>query len=158
MSLPASEMPQRLQERADYLVSLMPRLGKSLHTRVSQCKFSLTHDLTEGQMALLFFLGENGPANMRELARMGQVAMSTMTEIVDRMVKLKLVSREQDKKDRRSIRVRATPAGRRAFKAKFNNAREIFRQLLASLSEQDQKELIRAFQSIERLLLQPQQV
>ncbi len=142
----------RVAERADYLMSVMLRLGKNLHGRI-HTRLSMKPDLTQGQMTVLFYLVENGPTSMRELARVGQVTMPTMTEIVARMVRLHLVERQPDSADRRVIRVKVLPKGREAFKAKHRDARLVFELMLASLNEPDQAEFIRAFQLIERILL-----
>ena len=63
----------------------------------------LTSDVTLVQMRVLFVLHSGGPKRMSELATAMDAAMSTMTGIVDNLVKKELVIREADPQDRRAV-------------------------------------------------------
>jgi DNA-binding MarR family transcriptional regulator len=134
-------------------MELMPRIGKSLmHIRAPHPPSSLSQKLTQGQTAVLCHVCEN-TATMRELAALANVTMPTMTEIVARLVTWGLVDRCPDAKDRRIVRIRITAKGRSEFHREFQRGRKLFVKVLSPLTEHEQDELIRAFETIDRILV-----
>jgi len=71
----------------------------------------LTSDVTLVQMRLLFVLYSKGPQRMSDLASAMDAAMSTMTGIVDNLVRKGLVVREADPQDRRVVVCRLSEKG-----------------------------------------------
>ena len=71
----------------------------------------LTSDVTLVQMRVLFILHSAGARRMSELASAMDAAMSTMTGIVDNLVKKGLVIREADPQDRRAVVCRLSQKG-----------------------------------------------
>jgi DNA-binding MarR family transcriptional regulator len=142
-----------LRERAEYLTRLMPTLSKGIAERIPLYRHSVNHNLTISQMYTLGFLRHHAPATMGAMATSCHVALSTMTESVNRLVRMGLVARIPGAKDRRVIQVRLTPKGQRMFKRQGDQNRDLFARLLGSLSETDQKRLVAAFQAIETILL-----
>jgi DNA-binding MarR family transcriptional regulator len=71
-----------------------------------------SHGLTHPQfITLASLVAHKSPATMRELSGVTMQDAPTMTGIVDRLVKMGLVVRTRDEKDRRLVLVAATPAG-----------------------------------------------
>ena len=71
----------------------------------------LDSDVTLVQMRVLFVLHSGGPKRMSDLASVMDAAMSTMTGIVDNLVKKELVIREADQQDRRVVVCRLSGKG-----------------------------------------------
>jgi len=142
-----------IQERAEYLVGLMPSLGKGIAERIPALKHNVQHHLTVGQLHILGFLHHRGPETMGVMAKCSHVALSTMTESINRLVKLGVVARIPDEQDRRVVRIQLTPKGHKTFKQQVCHNQEIFVKLLESLSETDQRRLVDAFRTIETILL-----
>jgi len=63
----------------------------------------LSADVTLVQMRVLFVLHSGGPKRMSDLATAMDAAMSTMTGVVDNLVKKDMVIREADSQDRRAV-------------------------------------------------------
>ena len=68
-------------------------------------------DLPPPQMRALFLLRQRGDLTMHEVAGGLGVAMSTATQIADRLERLGLVGRRADAADRRVVRLALTEAG-----------------------------------------------
>jgi len=69
--------------------------------------------LNAPRLSALSVIVFGGPLSLRDLAAAEQVRPPTMTRIVNALEELGLVSKERDAKDARSIRLSATPAGRK---------------------------------------------
>jgi DNA-binding MarR family transcriptional regulator len=84
---------------------------------------------------LLEALSEKGPLAMRELAEHLFLKISTVTRLVDGLVKKRLVRRKRDPVDRRIVRVEMTEAGLRVHGKITEDLLSREEELLASLSE-----------------------
>lgn len=76
------------------------------------------------------------------------VSSGTMTNRIDRMVAHGLVVRAADASDRRVVKVRLTPEGRRRVDAAMSQLLESERALLAVLSEQERQRLSDSLRSL----------
>ena len=146
---------QDLRTRAEYLLQIMPRIGKSMQRQLGIQHKAYAQTLTPRQLAVLSHLAEQGPATMRDLSTYYGVAMPTMTDIVSRLVALKLVGRGHDSSDRRLVTIRLTDQGLKEFQQITDHALDFFIKLLASLERSEQLKLIEAFETIERILVKP---
>lgn len=142
-----------IHERAEYLANLMPKMSKGISERIPLYRHSVSHNLTIGQMHTLGFLYHHGPETMGAMARGSHVALSTMTESVNRLVRTGLVTRIPVAKDRRVVRIKVTAKGQKMFRNQCSQNQELFVRLLGSLSEADQMRLVKAFRAIETILL-----
>ena len=89
--------------------------------------YHLTH-ASFGVLALV----SRGPISQRELAHATRVEEQTISQTVDRLERLGMVTREKDPTDRRRFLVTMTDAGREAFR------HDHAEQALAGLPEADQ--------------------
>jgi DNA-binding MarR family transcriptional regulator len=124
--------------------ALMQRLAESHEPEF------LEIDITMPQAKLLYLLGTSGELHMSEIvARLG-VSLSTVSGLVDRVVDHGLVTRREDRADRRQVLVALTPAGS-DFVDRFRelNARQM-RELLAVLDDADLASVRDALGALER--------
>jgi DNA-binding MarR family transcriptional regulator len=75
--------------------------------------------LTVSQSYSLRDLYFNGPRSMSELAAHLGVPLSTMTGVVDQLEGKNLVERVDHPEDRRSLRVRLTPEGKKLYQSAY---------------------------------------
>jgi DNA-binding MarR family transcriptional regulator len=67
--------------------------------------------LSRQQMMIMFFINENkGAASVKEIIRFLRVTPGAVTQFVDGLVKKKLVKREANSGDRRSVNIKLTAA------------------------------------------------
>jgi DNA-binding MarR family transcriptional regulator len=99
--------------------------------------------LTTAQLRVLFLIRANTGVTAGELANRLSVTPPTISGIVDRLVRLKLVLREADEADRRLVRNRLTPEGK-AVCSRMARGGDLFsRRIMSEMTEEDLEALIR---------------
>lgn len=93
--------------------------------------------LTTAQLRVLFLVRETPGVTAGELAQRLAVTPPTISGIVDRLVKLDLIRREDDESDRRLVRNFLTDAGENSCK-RMEQGTEIFtRRILVEMNHTD---------------------
>ncbi len=105
--------------------------------------------LTGPQLAVIKMLDQLGSLSLSSLSERIRAQNSTVTGIVDRMVREELVLRERSEHDRRIVLIRLTPKGQKLARQIPVEPMEIFRQSLASLPRKDAEELFRVLDSVQ---------
>ena len=103
---------------ADELDSVIWDLGRAYFAYVGVLErvlveYQLDHVLRPGMGLVLFTLFEQDSRTIKELAERSQLACSTLTGVLQRMEKAKLVVRTRDAQDKRLVRVTLTPQARK---------------------------------------------
>jgi MarR family transcriptional regulator, organic hydroperoxide resistance regulator len=94
--------------------------------------------LSHAQMSMLYLLFYHAQSNVKEIADFLGISKSAVSQLLDPMVDKGLVSRHNDLKDRRIVRISLTAKGKQTLKklAKYK-----FAGLRSALQNLDQKEL-----------------
>jgi DNA-binding MarR family transcriptional regulator len=100
--------------------------------------------LTITQIRVLFILRENEGLPARALAETLRVTPSTLTRIMDRLVRDNLVTREEDPDDRRLVRHYLSAAARETVEAIERQARERMDNVLSRLTREQREDLVEA--------------
>ena len=96
----------------------------------------------------LVFVDDNPGCGMGDVARYLNVAMTTMSSAIDRLVKKTLVDRRRLEDNRRAVALRATDQGRQVVEETVAGYRHACRLMLISLDAKEQVELIRLTEKI----------
>ena len=99
----------------------------------------LKYDVTPAQYAILKCLSEQGEQSPSQLAQMLHLDNSTITGIVDRMVKKDLLQRIPDTYDRRVLTIRIAPLGM-SLMPEIEQTIEIANQKILSIFENEEVE------------------
>jgi len=110
--------------------------------------------VTPGQINALLVLYFADNLTMGELATEMYLTESACTRLVDRLVKLYLVRRRDDEKDRRVVRVSLTSYGRQLAELVNSRRQHRFSELAKGLSEEEQDGLIASLRAILRVFKQ----
>ena len=100
--------------------------------------------------ALKYF---GGSVRITDLALALERSLNSVSMIVDRMVKVGLVTRKRDRGDRRVVYVTATSKGENAFKLATPPAFEFIREMLSPLSYEDKLTLLSLFETVKNKIL-----
>jgi len=104
-------------------------------------------ELTPTQLVVLSHLDEQ-PLRVGVLAgRMG-AAQNTISEVVARLERIHLVSKQRDEADHRAVLVGLAPAGRRMLERRRSAMRGAHRAVLEALSPADRTRFVEAFELI----------
>jgi DNA-binding MarR family transcriptional regulator len=110
----------------------------------------VTVSLTQG--SVLTELVTGGPRRMSALAELEGVRMPSMTDIIQRLERLGLVSRAADPADGRAVLVAVTAEGRRYIEELIVAREEFLRDRLMTLDARDRAAIEAALPALQRLL------
>jgi DNA-binding MarR family transcriptional regulator len=109
-------------------------------------------DLTYNQYKTLLTIADSGRCSLGDLGRELEVAMSSASQMVDRLVAQGLVERRQDADNRRQVIIRLTPQGQALIGELRRGILARYRKLFKRLEPAEQEELVGAIESIVRIL------
>jgi len=116
---------------------------------------SLVHegmDLTYNQYKTLMTVADRSVCTLGDLAGDLEVAMSTASQMVDRLVARGLVEREIDTGNRRQVNIRLTSTGCSLLEEFQESMLTRYRSILERLPAADQDALVDAFATIAKIL------
>jgi DNA-binding MarR family transcriptional regulator len=117
-----------------YLYTESRRLTKDLARRA---------DLTGPQLTVVKMLEQIGDLSLSELSERIRAQNSTVTGIIDRMVRENLVVGGRSKEHRRVVYIRLTTKGRKLAQENTEEPMEIFRSALEDLSANEVRDLVK---------------
>jgi len=106
--------------------------------------------LTGPQLTVIKLLETFGDLSLSSLSERIRAQNSTVTGIIDRMEREGLVSRERSTSDRRVVYIRLTKKGADLAKTIAVEPMEIFRGVLAALSREDTRDLLRILGKLQK--------
>ena len=121
-----------LTEFADRLVGLLPRLADEVISR--ERNYFSRGLITLPQVRALRALSEGNACAMGDLARLLSLKASTVTGLVDRLVKLGLVRRIRSSEDRRAVLAAISPKGRRILAHLYDENRKSVMSLFGNIT------------------------
>lgn len=100
------------------------------------------------QIHTLSLLKKQSNVQMREIAEYFNIELPSATSLLNKLVALQLVKREQDAKDRRLVRVALTPEGDKLLKKSMDEKLKHIDHMLTYLTETEQHELLRLLEKL----------
>ncbi len=98
-------------------------------------------DLPPSYGDVVFVIGKRGPLEIGEVGRLVGKDKSTVTSVVNDLVKKGYVEKTRDDEDRRRVRVTLTDKARRAQGELFRISKTFNRRFLKGFTDQEQKQL-----------------
>ncbi len=111
--------------------------------------------LSPAQASALASVSRHGSPTLGELAAIEQVQPPTMTRIVASLAEAGMVTRVADPNDRRSARVRSTPAGERTLERMRTRKNAFLLRRLGELGPDEQRHAAELVALLEHLLAKP---
>ena len=137
---------ERIERIARIYPLLMGRMGR-LRTLVHEGM-----DLTYNQYKTLLTVADRRECSLGDLARELDVAMSSTSQMIERLVGQGLVHREQDAENRRQLNIRLTPEGDSLMRELREGILQGYARVLERLDDGEQEELVGAFETIAGIL------
>ena len=144
---PGSKPPARPDGEIDEFVSAILGASWVLVGTSTRSLAEVDDSLTVTQFRTLAVLGRLGKTNLQGLADHLQVNASTAMRMVDRLVAVDLVRREENPTTRREVVLSLTPAGEQVYAKVMDKRREWVRQTVMKMPAGERKNLIKALQS-----------
>ena len=121
-----------------HLINLFFMTNRSLHQHMQKnviTSFSFLQFLTTQ------FVRENGPVNMKDIARFLSITPASATSLVNGLVKSGVLVRTTDKNDRRIILLRASSYGREQLGDAEKQAKGELKRIFLRLTNEDRNNL-----------------
>jgi len=105
-------------------------------------------DLSLTETHTLNAIGKNGSKTMSEVAAFLDIAVSTLTVSITRLIKKGYVERMRDESDRRVVLVRLTKKGEKAYNLHAYFHARLINSALSYLSDEEEEVLIGALRKV----------
>jgi DNA-binding MarR family transcriptional regulator len=142
--------PYRFQEQVSkvdwFLIHLLRIFDLGRNIKIQDIDFSIS------QAKALSLFEDGSEFTMTELSNLLKVSLPTATEMVDRLVKAKLVTRKRSKNDRRVVMVALSQFGRRIKGEFLQHKRNIIEEVLIQLPEKEREDLVKAMERTMEIL------
>jgi len=125
------------------LFNLMTEMKKGMDNCCAMCG-----DLSEKEFMLINYVGQKQSTKMSDLANSLSAPLSTVTSIVDKLVKKKFLDRYHSNDDRRVVFVTLASNGKQAFQTFMAQKQEIAKNVLSHFKSLDQENLIKYLEKI----------
>lgn len=140
-------MPSELAKK---MADLAPRIMASFH-QLREMGTQQPH-LTMRHYQTLVILETNGPQTMTQLCRQLNLAASTGTELVNRMISLSFIEKNERERDRRQVMLSLAPLGRQVLRQRRDMLIAMFDRYLATLPQDDRTAFVDSFETIWRII------
>lgn len=137
------ERIERIAQLYPTIIRVMGRIRSIVHEGM---------DLSYNQYKMLLTIYDKGRCPLNLLARELQIAMSSASEMVDRLVSQGFVSRTVDEGNRRQVIIFATEKGEELIRELQHGIVENYRTLLEKLPDGEQEQLVLALETLAEIL------
>ncbi|PHQ80505.1 MAG: hypothetical protein COB66_04640 [Coxiella sp. (in: Bacteria)] len=134
----------RAEEFADILLGLRQRFNEEEvdFLKRTQC-------MSVVQLKVLLIIASKQPCTMGAVAKkVPSLSLSSITVIVDKLVKTEFVARVRCEDDRRVVRVQLTQKGQELYDSYRDAMRKMSSRLMHSLDEDEQEFLLKTYRKI----------
>ena len=132
------------------MVALLPRMMRGFNRRESN--YLSRGKITIPQLGVLEHLSRNREIPMNELARHLAITRPAATGLADRLIAQGLVARQGDRADRRVVRIRLTPKGRRVLDNIWGQKRRMIQQVFGQISPSDRTQYLSTLERVTQIL------
>lgn len=141
-------MNRELKNFSRQVVEVMPYLVREFARRED-------NHLTRGkiscpQLVTLDYINRHGRAHMVDIARILSTRMSSVSILVDRLIREKMLIRQRDPKDRRAVWVTITGKGRRVIAQILTQKRSSIAQVFSVLTARERSQYLSALLKIKQ--------
>jgi DNA-binding MarR family transcriptional regulator len=129
------------------IISLMFNMGRAIK---KQClkKSGRSSGLSILQIEALWYIGEGKEVLMKDLAGHLSITPPSATSLVDDLVRAKLVTRSEDKKDRRITAISLTAKGKRSLANFLKKRMEKAKKKIDKLTQVEKKSLLKILEKL----------
>ena len=135
-----------IEQCAEKLIFLIPAIFKSFQVQHPEKLFDIGISVSE--MAALHYLFFKNKPSMSEMGKDLYIDLSTLTRIVDKLVKKNLIIREPDLKDRRKIRLSMSAEGREVREKFKQESKEKAKSVLRQMTFEERNTFLDLLETI----------
>ena len=133
-------------ETNEKLMSAIFNVGRLMKEKIQAGNCLI--NFTQTEIETLQFLQGKKETTMKSIADYLHIKPSSVTPVIDSLVKRGEVKRTNNKGDRRVIYIEVTPKGMKSLQKKYKNIHKAIKEIFGGLDEKDKNNLIRIFEKI----------
>jgi len=124
------------------LLSIPPLIFRGVRRKLLRTALTkIDVDISPLHFEIMKLLEEAGTLHVAEIGERLQIAKAQMTHLLDKLVELNIIERQNSTSDRRTINIMLTDKGKATLEEHAKNLRNVIRAALAGLTHEDLKEL-----------------
>jgi MarR family multiple antibiotic resistance transcriptional regulator len=128
------------------LSTLIKRCGRAIDDDIN--RMLKQHSIARSQYRVLYYVARYGEPAQSDLIKVMRVQPSTLTSIIDGLVRKGWLVRIKDSRDKRVNRLRFTPEGTKTFGQIPDPARKLQKLILGSLGKEEAQILATSLKKI----------
>jgi len=140
----------RRPNNISHLINLFFMTNRSLHKHMQDKKVISSFSFL--QFITIKFIREEEPVSMKDIARFISITPASATSLVHGLVQTGALERIADNHDRRIVRLRTTPYGKKILRDSENNVKKELKRVFMKLSNGDRDNLISVLEKLFALL------
>ena len=146
-----------LGEAAVDLLSIPPLIFRIIRKKLINTTLAdINVDIKFPHFEIMIVLKEEGTLHPAEIGEKLLIAKAQMTHLIDKLVDLKLVEREMDPTDRRTLNIALSEKGRKLLETHENNITNAVREYISCLEDKEIEDLSRSLRILRDTLLKLQ--
>ena len=127
---------ETIRKVAAELLSIPPLTARGIRRRLLKSTLAdINVDVTPLHFEIIDLLSVEGTMHVAEIGKNLQIAKAQMTQLIDKLVELKLVSKKIDRTDRRIANISLTARGRSFLGEQKNNLINATREAMSCLTD-----------------------
>ncbi len=103
------------------------------------------------ELNVLNAIGDNEPCIMSDIAKQVSLSLSSVTVIVEKLVKSKLAKRLRNEEDRRVVHGSLTAEGKKIYQRQIEHINEVIHTLFGMLTVQEQEGILKIFRKFTQI-------
>ena len=143
-------MTRKTEKNIQKLTSIFPQIQRFFHS--VSIEISKTGEFTIAQYRVLSLLEHFGKMTINDLKEQLNIAQSSASGLVDRLEQLELIKRNTGLKDKRVTELTLTAKAKKILRNKTDSMESVYRIILESLSNSDQKIFVESFENLLNLI------
>ena len=145
--------PVEVEKVAIDLLSVPPLIFRRIRSRINKNTVNeYAVNITTLHFEIMMLLEEEGVLHLAEIGERLFIAKAHMTQLVNKLVDLKLVERTLEPSDRRIINISLTDLGHRILNEHRNNIKASILESVSSLTPQELQDLSVSLKNLKDIL------
>jgi DNA-binding MarR family transcriptional regulator len=109
-------------------------------------------DISPLHFEIMRLVSEEGPLKITEIGEKLQLARAQMTHLIDRLVKVGMVTRQADSADRRATNIVITAGGSAFLEKQGSNVQKATKEFLSGLTDEELFDLSASLEKLREML------
>lgn len=139
----STQTKQAFEEKVVIMTEVFDQMFVKMQQVSADCMAVTTGDLTKKDLMVIDFVGKESTCIMRDIAEYLNAPVSTLTSMIDKLVRKKQLRRERSEEDRRIVEVMLGDIGKQTFEEFRDSRMTMCRAMLSALEPNEQEEIIR---------------